>query len=66
MKETILALPSTSNPLERTRYKIVNHPEVGYFAFMTLAMIWATRNLKDDKWRIEPVPLASPEDQIDP
>jgi hypothetical protein len=39
----------------RTRYQIVNHQEAGLFDSMTVATIWALKNVQGWNWRIEPV-----------
>jgi hypothetical protein len=39
----------------RTRYHVINHQEAGLFDSMTIATLWALKNVNDWDWRIEPV-----------
>jgi len=45
----------TPTGASHTRYQIINHQEAGLFDSMTVATLWALKNVRDWNWRIEPV-----------
>ena len=45
----------TPTSARRTRYRVINHQEAGLFDSMTVATLWAIKNVSDWNWRIEPV-----------
>lgn len=44
---------------KRSRYRVVNHKEAGLFDSMTIATLWALKNIDDWNWRVEPVSAAT-------